>query len=67
MLLELSDAELATAATACRAMAYQEEKRGKAMENPGTRGPIEAAARDFERLAEKLELFRSTTRETGHR
>lgn len=58
MLLELSDAELATAATACRAMAYQEEKRAKAMENPSTRGPIERAARSFERLAEKLEAAR---------
>lgn len=31
MLLELSDAELATAATACRAMAYQEGERAKKM------------------------------------
>jgi hypothetical protein len=36
MLLALSDAALATAATACRAMAYQEEKRAKATENPTT-------------------------------
>jgi len=33
-LLDLSDSELATAATACRAMAYQEEQRAKKMENP---------------------------------
>ena len=58
MLLELSDAELATAATACRAMAYQEEKRAKAMENPTTRGPIEAAAQRYASLAEKLEAAR---------
>jgi len=53
--LELTDAELATAATACRAMAYQEGKRAEAMENPTTRGPIEAASQRYERLAEKLE------------
>ena len=34
MPLELTDAELATAATACRAMAYQEGERAKKMENP---------------------------------
>ena len=55
MPLDLADAELATAAMACRAMAHQEEKRAKAMENPATRGPIDAAARNFERLAAKLE------------
>jgi len=33
MALELSDSELATAATACRAMAYQEGQRAKQMEN----------------------------------
>jgi hypothetical protein len=32
MTLELNDAELATAATACRAMAYQETERAKKME-----------------------------------
>ena len=58
MLLEFSDAELATAATAFRAMAYQEEKRAKGMENPTTRGPIEAAARRYASLAEKLEAAR---------
>ena len=31
--LELTNAELATAATACRAMAYQEGKRAKKMES----------------------------------
>jgi hypothetical protein len=45
MPLDLTDAELATAATACRAMAYQEGKRAEAMENPGMRGPIETMAR----------------------
>jgi len=37
MLLDLTDAELATAATACRAMAYQEGERAKKMENPSLR------------------------------
>ena len=58
MPFELIDAELATAATACRAMAYQEGERAKNMENPTTRGPIEAAAQRYARLAEKLELAR---------
>jgi hypothetical protein len=43
MPLDLTDAELATAATACRAMAYQEGERAKKMENPTTRGPISSA------------------------
>jgi hypothetical protein len=34
MPLELSDAELATAAKACRALAYQEGERAKKLENP---------------------------------
>ena len=56
--LELTDAELATAASACRAMAYQEGKRAEAVENPTTRGPLEAAAQRYARLAEKLEAAR---------
>jgi hypothetical protein len=40
MPLDLTDAELATAATACRAMAYQEGDRAKKMENPTVRGPL---------------------------
>jgi hypothetical protein len=55
MLLELTDAELATAATACRAMAYQEGERAKKMENPTLRGPLEANAKRYGALAEKLE------------
>ena len=47
MPLDLTDEELATAATACRAMAYQEGERAKQMENPGMRGPIENAAKRF--------------------
>jgi hypothetical protein len=58
MPLELSDAELATAAKACRALAYQEGERAKKMENPTTRGPIESAVRRYAALAEKLEAAR---------
>jgi hypothetical protein len=58
MPLDLSDAELATAATACRAMAYQEGERAKKMENPTMRGPLENSAKRFASLAEKLEAAR---------
>jgi hypothetical protein len=58
MPLDLSDEELATAATACRAMAYQEGQRAKKMENPGMRGPIERTSRRFAVLAEKFEEAR---------
>lgn len=58
-LIELSDAELATAAQACRAMAYQEGERAKKLENPTTRGPIEQASQRYARLTEKLEAARS--------
>jgi hypothetical protein len=58
MPLELTNAELATAAQACRAMAYQEGERAKKMENPTTRGPIEAAAQRYEKLAQKFESAR---------
>lgn len=54
----LSDAELATAAQACRAMASQEGERAKKMENPTTRGPIETASKRDRALAEKLEATR---------
>jgi hypothetical protein len=62
MPLELTDAELATAATACRAMAYQEGDRAKKLENPSMRGPIENTARRFAALAEKLETARKHSR-----
>jgi hypothetical protein len=58
MPLELSDAELATAATACRAMAYQEGERARKIENPTMRGPLENNARRYTILAEKLEAAR---------
>jgi hypothetical protein len=60
MPLELSDAELQTAATACRAMSYQEGARAKKMENPTMRGPVESSARRYAALAEKLEVARHT-------
>ena len=59
MPFDLTDAELATAATACRAMAYQEGERPKKMENPTMRGPIENAARRHAALAEKFEAART--------
>ena len=58
MPLDLSDAELATAATACRAMAYQEGERAKKMENPAMRQPIEHAAQRYAVLAAKVEAAR---------
>ncbi len=58
LLLDLTDAELATAAQACRAMASQEGQRAKAMENPTTRGPVESAAKRYRTLADKFEAAR---------
>jgi hypothetical protein len=57
-LLDLTDAEIATAAQACRALAYQEGERAKRLENPTTRGPIEAASQRYARLAQKIEAAR---------
>jgi hypothetical protein len=51
MLLNLSDAELQTAAMACRAMACQEGERAKGMENPDIKRPIQATAEQFAKLA----------------
>jgi len=62
MPLDLSDAELATAATACRAMAYQADERAKKMENPSLRPPLEANAQRFAALAEKFEAARKRAR-----
>lgn len=56
--VDLTDAELATAAQACRAMAHQEGERARKLENPTTRGPIEAAARRYAALVAKLEAAR---------
>jgi hypothetical protein len=57
---DLIDLELESAARACRAMAYQDGERAKAMENPDMRRPIEATAEQFAKLAEKLEAARLT-------
>jgi len=62
MLIDLTDAELVTAATACRAMAYQEGERAKKMENPTMRQTLESNARRYAILAEKLEAARKRTR-----
>jgi hypothetical protein len=43
---------------ACCAITYQEGERAKKMENPTTRGPIEATARRYAALAEKFETVR---------
>jgi hypothetical protein len=53
--VDLTDAELATAAQACRAMAQQEGERARKLENPTTRGPIESASKRYRALAEKFE------------
>jgi hypothetical protein len=58
MPIDFSDAELATAATACRAMSYQEGERAKKIENPTMRGPLESNARRYATLAQKLEAAR---------
>ena len=58
MPLDLTDAELATAATACRAMSYQEGARAKKMENPLMRAPLETNSKRFAALAEKFEAAR---------
>jgi hypothetical protein len=59
MPLDLTDAELATAATACRAMAYQEGERAKRLENPTIRAPLETNSKRYAALAEKLEAARN--------
>jgi hypothetical protein len=56
--LDLTDADLATAATACRAMSYQEGARAKQLENPTLRGPLETNSKRYAALAEKLEAAR---------
>jgi hypothetical protein len=58
MPLNLTDDELETAAMACRAMAYREEKTAQRIENPTLRGPTEDAAKRAAALAEKFEATR---------
>ena len=55
---DLTNAELFTAAQACRATAYQEAERAKKLENPTTRGPIEDASKRYRALGEKFEAAR---------
>jgi hypothetical protein len=62
MPLDLTDAELASAARACRAMAYPEGQRATAMENPGMLAPIENTAKRYAALAEKFEAARHRAR-----
>lgn len=59
MPLDLTDVELATAAQAGRAMAYQEGERAKRMENPTMRGPMESTAKRYAALAEKFEAAKT--------
>jgi hypothetical protein len=59
---KLTDAELETAARACRAMAYQESQRAKATENPTMRGPVENTAKRCADLAEKFEAARKRSK-----
>jgi hypothetical protein len=54
MPLDLSDAELATAAQACRAMAHREGENAKKIENPSVRAPT----RRYAALAAKFEAAR---------
>ena len=57
--VNLTDAELASAAQACRAMAHQESERAKKQENPTVRGPMEAAAERYATLARRLDSARA--------
>lgn len=56
--MPLTPDDLALAAQACRAMAYQKGERAKRMENPRTRGPTENMARRYAALAERFERAR---------
>lgn len=56
--LDLTDLELATAAQACRAMAFQDGERAKKIDNPSLRGPMEDTAKRYATLAERFEVAR---------
>ena len=58
MPLELTDAELQTAAMACCSYAYRESERAKTSENTDMSRLIEATAERFARLGEKFEAAR---------
>ncbi len=62
MPLDLTDQELQTAAMACRAYAYREGERAKAMENTDMRRMIAATAERFAMLAERYEGARKPNR-----
>ena len=62
MHVDLTDAELTTAATACRAMAHQEGERAKKLENPSLRPPLETNSKRYAALPEKLEAARKRPR-----
>ena len=62
MPLELTDAELDTAAMAYRALAHQESQRAKTLPNPTLSGPIQTAAKRYAALAAKLEAARKGKR-----
>jgi hypothetical protein len=64
-LVSLTDTELATAAQACRAVAYQESKRATELENPTVPTPIEAAAQRYAALAERMETARKIVNARG--
>jgi hypothetical protein len=53
-----SHRRLATAARACRSLAYQEGEAAKRLENPTVRAPIEGTAKRAAALAEKFERAR---------
>jgi hypothetical protein len=56
--IDFTDLELATAAQAWRALAHQDAERAKKLENPTTRGTIEAAAQRYAPLSARLEAAR---------
>jgi hypothetical protein len=66
MPLELSPADLETAARACRATAYQESEHARKMENPSMRGPVEAMAPRYAELAAKSEVARKARSPVWH-
>jgi hypothetical protein len=59
---DLTDTELATAATACRATAHRVGKRATEMENSTARPPLEPNSKRYATLAEKLEAVRRHSR-----
>jgi len=54
----LTDYELETAARACRALAYREQKSAKTISDPSLRQPVQERARCAAALAERFEKAR---------